>query len=91
MLDEFKKFYESTSVRNLGMLRSEWQRNLLLKLTSTDPDIQRVTKKALLGEHKTRATAYQYVRALDHQLSLIGCPLSRFWASAEGNLTAKVR
>lgn len=64
----------------LQLARHDWQRNLMHRLSACTKEAKQKAQMALQTEHRTRATAYQYLRGLDHQLGLMGIPLSRFLA-----------
>lgn len=57
---------------------ASWQQALLVAWQDPSSATSSGAKKALANERETRADCYQYMRGLDHQLGMVGCPLSRF-------------
>ena len=87
VLNEFKKCYAAVGCDQAQ--RHQWQRDLMLRLQSKGPKVQSESKKALKEEGVRRATAYQYIRALDHQLGLVGLPLVRWQAEKRASAPLK--
>ena len=65
------------------MCRYRWQRQLAIVVSSgVDAARAKAAKTALAVGRTRRDSCYMALRAMDTQLSLIGCPLSRFVAGS---------
>ena len=59
------------------------------KVYATSKAAKSTLKKAHRDTCKSRSTAYVFLRALDHQLQLLGVPLSRFMTQGENKAPTK--
>lgn len=78
------KHSEGTTVAMPDLPKFEWQRQLTMALTAPDEASKRRAKLKLRTLKKNRDTAYMAIRAMDKQLSLVGCPL-RVFVAGEGD------
>lgn len=74
---EFRIVKKKSLKQKADVVRRNWQKGLLVKIVGAKA-ASKDAQKALRTEKTQRSSIMQYIKALGHQLSLIGCPLSRF-------------
>lgn len=85
MVNDFRKVRRPLKQAGAECTRALWQRAWQARLGSNNRESKKEVGAATRFQKITRGTAYQYCRALDHQLALANIPMSTFVADfAEG-------
>lgn len=89
VLSELRKARARTKVRHTFKARCAWQKLFIEKTYAKSREAKSALKNAAFDKKKTRCTAYQFCRALDHQMCLAGIPLSTFRSDVGGSVGSR--